>query len=124
MGQTMPASYRIDPAWGRIFSTLQGVVTDQELVLLQRNLLADTEFKPTYSQLADCTGITRFDVSSQTIRSLALPNMFAKGIRLAIVAKSEIVFGMARMFQLLRDGIAEEIRVFRDLAQASHWLDS
>jgi hypothetical protein len=119
----MAATYRIDPAGARIFSTLEGVVTDQELIRFQQQLLADPAFEPNYSQLTDYTGITCFDVSSQTMRSLALPNILAKGVRLAIVARSEFIFGMARMYQLLREGIAEEIRVFRDLNEAYQWLD-
>jgi len=120
----MPVTFRIDPARGRIFSTLHGEVNGQDLVQLQQDLLADANFAPTLSHLSDCTGITRFDVSSQTIRLLALPTLFAHGSRMAIVAKLEIVFGMARMFQMLREGIAEEVRVFRDLDQAQRWLDS
>jgi hypothetical protein len=120
----MPAAYRIDPARRRILSTLDEVVTDQELLTLQQSLLADADFDPTYSHLADCVRITRFEVSSQTIRLLALPNMHVQGVRVAIVAKSDFVFGMARMFQILREGIAEEVRVFRDLDQARAWLDS
>jgi hypothetical protein len=124
MGQAMPVTFHIDPVRRRIFSTLEGVVTDKDLVQFQQNLLADANFDPSHSHLADCSGITRFDVSSQTVRSLALPTLYAQGARLAIVAKLEIVFGMARMFQMLREGIAEEVRVFRDLDQACQWLDS
>jgi hypothetical protein len=120
----MPATYRIDRARGRIFTTLEGVITDQELIVFQQKLFADSDFEPTYSQLADCDGVTRFDVSVQTIRAVAIPNLFAKGSRLAIVAKLDVVYGMARMFQLLREGIAEEVRVFRDLDEANRWLES
>ena len=44
--------------------------------------------------------------------------------RLALVAPADDVFGISRMYQLLRgDSTPEEIAVFRETAKAVAWLD-
>jgi hypothetical protein len=43
---------------------------------------------------------------------------------MAIVTTNNVLFGMARMFEMLNDGHLGLISVFRDLAAATAWLES
>jgi hypothetical protein len=44
--------------------------------------------------------------------------------RLAIVTESDVVYGMARMYQMLAENNAGVIQLFRDLEGAKAWLES
>jgi hypothetical protein len=47
---------------------------------------------------------------------------FGAGARRAIVVGSDVVYGMARMYQILRDTAPDHLEVFRDLASNVAWL--
>ena len=71
------------------------------------------------------TGIIapRQERSRETLhRLLDAAEELLDGTCVAIVAPQPAVFGIARMYQLLRDP-PYEVRVFRELAKAEAWLD-
>ncbi len=44
------------------------------------------------------------------------------GSRWAVVADKEVMFGMARMYAIIRDRAPFEIRVFREIDAARDWF--
>ncbi len=48
--------------------------------------------------------------------------LFDEKSRRAIVADKDITFGMARMYEVFREDAPEEIKLFRDIAEARRWL--
>jgi hypothetical protein len=49
-------------------------------------------------------------------------NPFWAGARRALVVTSDVVFGMARMYQILRDESPDELEIFREMDGALQWL--
>jgi len=47
-----------------------------------------------------------------------------RGYRLAMVADSDLVFGMFRMWDMQRADLDYEVRVFRDYDDALAWLEA
>jgi hypothetical protein len=119
----MTASYRIAKSLGTIFTSLEGVLTDDDLITHQQELESDSDFDPAFAQLIDCRGVTEVAIESATIRAIATPSFYAPGAKRAIVATREAVYGLARMYERLRGGESNEVRVFRDLKEARRWLD-
>ncbi len=39
-----------------------------------------------------------------------------------MVAEKDVSFGMARMYEMLREAEPDQIKVFRDMAEARRWL--
>ncbi len=79
------------------------------------------------SGLIDTRGLTELNVSADAVRELneiaeAGEDAFA-GSRWAIVANTNIVFGMSRMYQAVRDQAPYEIQVFREMEPARVWLE-
>lgn len=95
----MPASYTIDTLLGVVFSRRWGVLTDRELSAHSRALGQDPRFEPMFRQLADLRDVERFDVSAIGVRALAELNPFARDIRRAGVVRSDVSFGILRMYQ-------------------------
>ncbi len=119
----MPASYRIDKARGVVFSHYSGLLTDDDILDHQRRLKADPEFDPTFRQLLDMREIEELTATAEGIRQLARGNPFISGSRRGGVASKDVVFGMARMFEMMREQMGDEFRMFRSMDAALDWLD-
>lgn len=118
----MPGAYTIDPARSLVLSRGWGVLTSAELLRHVRSLAADPRFKSHFRQLADLREVTEIRVTAAAIREVAGLNPFGSGARRALAVGSDVVFGMARMYQILTDQSPDEFEVFRDLDRALEWL--
>jgi len=118
----VPTSYRIDSQRRTIFSTAKGVLQDDDLRSHQSEVLADVEFDRGFDQLWDFREVERVEVSTAMLGALASARSYEAGVKRAMVAPSDLGFGMARMFQMLHDHAPEEIQVFRSMEEAEAWL--
>ncbi len=92
-----------------------------------RALVATPDYDVGADDLVDLRQVTHLGVTAQGLRQLM--GLFAEidhlgvATRLAIVAPHDEVYGVSRMYQMLRgDGVPEEISVFRELTAALMWL--
>jgi hypothetical protein len=93
--------------------------------------LMDGYFHETSSALPlglfDLSDVTIVDVAAESIRDAArraeqyVDSRLDRG-KLAIVAPRDLLFGMARMYEILRSDSAVEVRVFRAREEAESWL--
>jgi hypothetical protein len=122
-GSVVPASYKIDKVRGVVLSHYSGHLTDDDILGHQRRLIADPEFDPTFRQLLDMREVEELAATAEGIRQLARGNPFVSGSRRAGVASRDVVFGMARMFEMMREQRGDEFRMFRSMDEALDWLD-
>jgi hypothetical protein len=121
----MPAEYQIDQAQGLVLSRAWGVLQREHLIGHGERLRADPDFKPHYRQLWDLTEITKSELSYTELTAMAKISVFAPASRRAMLAPVDVVFGMARMFQMLKESEGETgIRVFRKRSEALRWLET
>ena len=118
----MPGAFEIDTANEIVFGHVTGNLVEAELFTLQDALRSDPAFKPHFRQLIDFTAVTEADVSTEAVRRLAIGNPFGPGARRAFVAPLPLVFGLARMFEMLIEQGRDEVQVFRELPEARRWL--
>src|SRR5439155_9304812 len=107
-------------------STFSGTVDDHELITSFEALYATPGYDTSLHDLADLRGIDHLLVTAQGVQRLAGLRAPADPLhiptKLAIVAPTPYVFGLARMYELLRTDALGKIHVFRELAQAEAWL--
>jgi len=104
-------------------TTCSGVFTMADALGHQEKLLKDPDFDPSFSQLMDVTGVTTVELGGEDMRRLASRSIFSPNSRRAILVNTDLVFGLARMFEMLREDFGEQgIRVFRDLGDALDWV--
>ena len=120
-------TFEIDLARRIRRQVFRGVITEAILFSAYNDLISQPDFDPTMADLADMTQVERLEISTKAVRQLV--SMFEapelqSDSKLAIVAASDHVFGMARMYETLSSHTSEHIRVFRDMAEAEAWLDS
>ncbi|MGB2672796.1 MAG: hypothetical protein WA621_20270 [Candidatus Acidiferrum sp.] len=119
----MPAFYKIDKERRLVLSSGTGVFNKEAAQAHQERLLADPEFDPSYSQLMDFTHVTQIDLTAADIQQLALRNIFSPESRRAFLVTNDLAFGLARMFEILRESAGERgIGVFRNLEEALDWV--
>jgi hypothetical protein len=121
----MPLAYKIDKERRLVTSSGWGTITRQEIIDHQQKLAADPDFSRTYSTIADFTRVTKLEVTAADVRAFAAKNVFAPNARRAIVVADGEAFGLARMFEILRDANGEEgIRIFGNVEDAREWVQS
>jgi len=119
----MPTFFNIDKDRRLVMSTATGVFNKEDALSHQQRLQAHPDFDPSYSQLADFTHVTKFDVTAEDIRQLAFNSLFAPSARRALLVSGDFAFGLGRMYEMLREGAGESgVRVFRNLDEALDWV--
>lgn len=75
-------------------------------------------------ELLDARGAEKAELSSSEVRELAERDMRGPDriSRLALLADTEVGFGLGRMYQTLSESMTTEVRVFRDENAAWEWL--
>ncbi len=122
----MPISYEIDTRLGLIRTTAMGVLTDADLVAHKRALASDPRIKPGMRELSDVRGVEQLEVTLAGIGTFvsmdAEPAAMPDDYRLAIVASTDVVFGMARLYQQRTDEELKRVGIFRTMEEAAAWL--
>ena len=95
------------------------------LELELEKLLRDPASAEAIGQLSDLRLIERLAVTTAGVHAMVRhdeKNEQARARRLAIVATEDVVFGMARMYQMLGGRENNGVGVFRGLDEALQWL--
>jgi hypothetical protein len=121
-------SFVYDTATHRRIATFTGAIGDRELFDAYESLLDDPTYDPSVDDLIDLRGVTHMGVTGAGLhRLIALYDERPSSgypTRAAIVAPSDVLYGVSRMFQTLRgDANPDEVEVFRSLLDASAWLE-
>ena len=120
----MPTSYRIDPLQGLVRGHACGVLTNAELRDHYHEIVADPRFRSTYAHLMNLTEVTQFALQARVIAEVASWPITIAGTRRAMVAASEVGFGLSRMFSIRAEYVGQNVVVFRTESEAIDWLNS
>ena len=119
----MPVRYTIDKERRLILSTMSGVLTAEDIWGHQKALAKDPDFDGSLSQISDFTQVTKMELTEQDVQKFAEASVFDHDARRAIIVKDRFSFGLARMFEVLRESKGEEgLRIFRNLDEALDWV--
>lgn len=119
----MPSFYKIDKDRRLVLSTGWGAFTLADAVSHQRKLAQDRDCDPGFSQIADFTQVTQFDLTTDDMHRFAQSSVFSPVSRRAVLMPNEAAFGIGRMYEILRGLEGEKgIRVFRTLEEALDWV--
>jgi hypothetical protein len=105
-----------------------GVINDADYLQALRNHLRqdETTFSEYRYSLADWTQVKEVNVSPEAIRTVAELCKQASSVNsdvvVAVVAKSDLIFGLSRMSQALMVRTGWEHEVFRNKEDAEAWI--
>jgi len=122
----MPIEMTFDPEKERLHTTASGTLSLAELLAH-----IDSEEGSGHlgaSELFDARATTTTDLTTTQVRQLVdrMRDHARQGPLgpTALVTRSDVVFGMARMYSILSDDFDPRFFVFRDLEDAERWLDA
>jgi hypothetical protein len=123
MEGVMPISYRIVGDF--VVTTVEGASTLAEVLAYQAALRSDPGYRPGMPNLIDCRRVTAL-LSSDDLRAIARearrhPNSGVRA-RTALLGRSDVVFGVLRMYEAFTEGSSAAARAFRNEAEALAWL--
>lgn len=124
----MPITWRVDHGARVVIAVARGSVADADLTAYQRAVWSQPEIAG-YDELLDVTEVKQPEVHRDGIRDAA--NLAAQlddtrlAGRFAIVADSDVAYGLARMYQSYRELDRRSVRsvsVFRTMKEALDFL--
>lgn len=123
----MSSTTTIDRARGLRIHTITGELTLERLREILGDVYSHRDHDPDMNVLWDLreASVKSFTVGEvEALRNFVAPNWGTGGRALAaLVVSDDLQFGMSRMYEMLSDGITKgEIRVFRDMDEATGWL--
>jgi len=119
----MPCSYSILPERGLVRVTGTGVVGLIDLKAVFGWLRDDPAFSGHLDSLWDFGRVETTDLDASSVRTLTrLPRLFDHGSRRAVVVRTDLGYGLTRMFQILGGREGEDFAIFRSLDEAEDWL--
>lgn len=126
--QAFPISFAYDHVRRRRIATFCGAIGDRELFDAYDTLLQDVTYDPSVDDLIDLRSVTHMGVTGAGLhRLIALydgRDSDGHETRAAIIAPSDVLYGVSRMFQTLRgDANPDQVEVFRTLDEAEYWLE-
>lgn len=123
----MPVSYQIDHSRGIIHTKCSGDVTLAEVLDHFRVLSSDPECPARLDVLLDlseCTSETDSEQLRTVSHAIASVRDRVRFGACAIVAPTDLLFGIGRMFEAVAEERFRVTHVFRSVAQADAWLGS
>ena len=103
----MPAFYKIDKERRLVMTAASGVLSLADALSHLERLSKDPDFDPSYTQIADFMQVTKIELSAQNIHDLAQRSIFSPQSRRPFIVPSDVAYGLARMFEILRENKAK-----------------
>jgi hypothetical protein len=110
-----------------LFTDIEGETTYDDVRVYLDKLVVDPGFRPGMTGLIDCRRVKSlfsiFDLRKTAADIKKRPEMQVPA-RAAVLATSNLIYGLLRMYEAFNDGNPSQIRVFRKSEEALAWLSS
>ncbi len=124
----MPITYHFAESQGVVETEATLPLAPEDVLKAAAEINGDPRYRPGMKCLCDLSGLSDFEVSAEDAWSLRsqlgqLGGVMSEGA-VALVAPSDYVYGMARMYVQILDDIGAEVEIFRDAETARAWLET
>jgi hypothetical protein len=124
----MSVEYTYDEENNVLYTRIFGVVTDKDLKDQAMAVAADRRIKPGVRELVDLSGIEDVEATTTALETnIRIDSYHSEklaGMRTAIVALTDLLYGFSRMYQSLAEvqKSPATIEIFRAVEEARKWL--
>lgn len=123
----MPVDVKYLDGGKGVVAAMSGFVTGDELIAANREVFSrDLAAEPYLYSLVDCDEVGGVNVSTLQLHEIARQNIGAsKNLQnyiVAIYAKNDLPFALARMWQVFVDRTGWDTQVFRSRPEAVAWI--
>lgn len=127
VGHVMPIRLIYEPDGVGVVVKGSGIVDATEIQRCNDQMYAADRIHKLRSQLYDFREVTKFDLSSDDMRMLADQDKAAASqnpnLAIAIVGNNDLMFGLAKMWEVFVSEASLKANVFRTLKEARDWLE-
>lgn len=115
----MPYHFEFDSVHRILLVVLEGEIHGMEIEHINNDIRVHVQQLNPAAGISDFSPVTNFDVASFSLRSAALqPSPYPETTTRFIVAPTDYLFGMARMYEMIANRPMEKLRVVRSLKEA------
>ncbi len=118
----MPCRYTINPEARVVSAEYYGTLELADVRKNQSEMRADPGFDPSFNYLVDLRGVQTMGLSSMDMQTASQESFFNDNIKVAVVAATDLHFGMSRVFEMSHDKREKTVKVFRDADDARRWI--
>ena len=123
----MPISFRILDEHALVVCTYLGEITDAILLEAWDDFYRHNSIKRGYNEISDLRQAKVTAVTSRGLRDLvALVDKYPSAVeevhKTAIIASTDLAYGMSRLYEGISSDLPEIIKVFREPLAALEWL--
>ena len=105
----------------------KGITTGEEVIQANKETINDERFPSLKYKIADRSECDEYLVDGASVKIIAEQEREASQInpdlKVALIAGSEVQFGMSRMYQSLMAGMGFECDIFEDHEAAIEWIN-
>ena len=109
-----------------IYAALEGKVTLKDFITGAAEAYSEENIQIQRYQIIDFTNCTSFELSSNDMQQIAKIDKEASetnpNIIIAIIATTDVAFGMSRVYEAYADETGFDIMVFRNSEDAEAWI--
>jgi hypothetical protein len=110
----MPHHFEFDPAHRILLVVLEGEIRDEEFRRMNADIRKHASGLNLAAGVSDFSLVTKLDVASHTLREAALqPPPYLPEMPRFVVAPTDYIFGMARMYELIANRPMGKLQVAR-----------
>lgn len=115
----MPVHFEFDPKNRVLRVVAKGEVGDAEMLAVNSRIAQRVERLNPSAGITDLSAVKRFTASSKAVQTAARqPRPYPVGIRWFIVAPTDEIFGLARMYELVGSRKRPNLKVVHTLQEA------
>ncbi len=122
----MPIHFEILEDLRLRLATVSGALEDQGFVETFERYWRSPSYDKALNVLYDFRKLSKFQISTATVQDLADLSLSvhrdSTGVKTAVVASADVVYGINRMYQAFVDRSPNTVEVFREMADALHWV--
>ena len=122
----MPVEYHIDSERNLVIFTAYGVLKEHEYKEIRAKLINDPHFRPGMDQISDFRDVEEHKVTKEGRDQFLDQEIAIKPLlgdyRQAIVAQSDLHFGLTRQLLVDLDESPDRTQVFYSMEEAQAWL--
>ena len=123
----MSVTMQIDQTAGVVICVVEGDVLAEDVLSATDEVQTDSNYQPGMNALWDLTDANlaggKVDQIKLVVNGIAgRRDKRGAGYRVAIVAPSDLAFGISRQYKAYADRLPFSLRVFRDKDEAWRWL--
>ena len=119
----MPVKVSVDCDERLAKRTYSGVVTGHDLLDSIREYAVTPGFDPSFNEISDFREVTNIDAMIEDIHRCAhTPDPFLHETKRVIVAPQALIYGLARMYQMMGEEMHPNLYVVRTIEEAQRIL--